>query len=105
MRRCALVLSLLLLTGCRFQSPLLRTQVAAIITDAMAGVSVGCGSGWLEPWVCDQTMRILQDALAATAAAEQGWQAAAKAVLMREEEWLSVDDKARPYLDAAIALL
>lgn len=94
-----------MLSGCHLQSPLKRTQVAAILTDSLAGVYVGCGTGWLEPPVCDLTRRILEDALAACAAADQGWQASAKAVLVREEGYLPPDDKARPYLDAAIELL
>jgi hypothetical protein len=34
-----------------------------------------------------------------------GWQAAAKAVLVREETQLPLDSKIRPYIDAVVSLL
>lgn len=105
-RRLALVLvAALALSNCHLAHPLTQAQVITIVTDAGFGVSVGCTAGWLEPPVCAVAQRVLFDARTAAESATSGWQAAAKAVLVTEEQRLDPDSKLRPYIDAAIALL
>ena len=95
----------LLFACCHLSHPLTQAQVLTIISDAGYGVAVGCDAGWLEPPVCAIAQRTLGDATLAVEQASNGWQAAAKAVLVSEESHLSPTSKIRPYLDAVIALL
>ncbi len=99
---CALAL---LFSACHLSHPLTQAQVLAIISDARFGVAVGCQAEWLEPPVCATAQRVLSDAHVAAESAVNGWQAAAKAVLVNEENNLPLDSKIRPYLDALISLL
>lgn len=105
MKRILLVFSLAALIACHPAHPLTKAQVVTIILDAGYGVEVGCVSGWLEPPVCDIAQRVLLDARTAAEAAQDGWQASAKAVLVVEEGRLPADSKLRPYFDAVISLL
>lgn len=108
MRRVRLALVLvaaLAFSNCHLAHPLTQAQVVTILTDAGFGVGIGCGSGWLEPPVCAVAQRVLLDARLAAESASSGWQAAAKAVLVSEEQRLAPDSKLRPYFDAAIILL
>lgn len=105
MRTIAAVLLALTLSGCHLAHPLTQAQVVTVLTDAGFGVGIGCSSGWLEPPVCAVAQRVLLDARVAAEQAGSGWQAAAKAVLVTEEQRLSPDSKLRPYLDAVISLL
>ena len=98
-------LALTLFAGCHTAHPLTRAQVLAIISDAGFGVSVGCDAEWLEPPVCAVARRVLDDARLAAVNSVDGWQAAAKAVLVSEEARLSADSKIRPYVDVVISLL
>lgn len=93
------------LAGCHLAHALTQAQVVTILTDAGFGVSVGCGAGWLDPPVCAVAQRVLLDARTAAESVDSGWQAAAKAVLVVEEQRLKPDSKLWPYFDAAIALL
>jgi hypothetical protein len=93
------------LAGCHLAQSLTKNQVLIFITEADFGVAAGCYAEWLEPTVCEIGHQVLQDARIAAEEAVNGWQAAAKAVLVNEEENLSTDSKIRPYLDAVIALL
>lgn len=99
------VASVLPFAGCHLAHPLTQAQVVTILTDAGFGVGVGCNSGWLEPPVCAVAQRVLLDARIAAEQATTGWQAAAKAVLVVEEQRLDPDSKLRPYFDAALILL
>jgi hypothetical protein len=106
LRRLVLVLvAALAVSNCHLAQHLTQAQVITILTDAGFGVRVGCSSGWLEPPVCAVAERVLLDARLAAEAAQDGWQAAAKAVLVDEETRLRPDSKLRPYFDAAIILL
>lgn len=105
MRRILFALLLLSLSACHLNHPLTQAQVVTILTDAGYGVGIGCGAGWLEPPLCVIAKRVLDDARAAAENAQNGWQAAAKAVLVTDESQLPPDSKLRPYFDAAIALL
>jgi hypothetical protein len=51
------------------------------------------------------TYRILNDATALVVGLQGGWQAAAKAVVVKEESLLPADSRIRPYLDAVISVL
>jgi hypothetical protein len=105
MKRFILALTLTLFAACHLSHPLTQAQVLRIISDAGWGVEVGCVAEWLEPPVCDTARRVLADARTAAENAVNGWQAAAKAVLVNEEANLPADSKLRPYFDAVIALL
>ena len=70
-----------------------------------ADITTGSNAEWLEPPVCAVAYRVLGDAQTAALKAVDGWQAAAKAVLINEETRLSPDSKLRPYFDAVISLL
>jgi hypothetical protein len=105
MKRIYCALLLLSLSACHLAHPLTQAQVVTILTDAGYGVGVGCGAGWLNLQECTIAKRILADAREAAEAAVDGWQAAAKAVLVTDEAQMPPDDKLRPYFDAAIALL
>ncbi len=105
MKRQIAALALVLLSGCHLQQPLTQAQVLGFILDARYGVDVGCYAEWLNPPTCLLAYRVLDDANAAALNAPNGWQAAAKAVLVREESLLPADSKIRPYLDALIPLL
>ena len=85
---------------------LTQAQVTTILGDASAGMNLGCAEEWLPQNVCDIGNRIIADAqAAANGAANGGWAAAAKAVLVLEESRLPPDSRLRPYFDAAIPLL
>ena len=105
MKRWVAALALTLFAGCHLNHPLTQAQVLAIISDAGFGVAVGCQAQWLEPPVCAVAQRVLSDARVAAEQAVDGWQAAAKAVLVNEERNLKPDSKLWPYFDAVISLL
>lgn len=84
---------------------LTQAQVHEILINAGFGVEFGCMVNWLSPQVCDIARQALGDAQIAVEHAPSGWQAAAKAVLIREEARLPADSRLRPYFDAAIILL
>lgn len=105
MKTLAALLLALSLTSCHLAHPLTQAQVVTVLTDAGFGVGIGCTSGWLEPPVCAVAQRVLGDARLAAEAATSGWQAAAKAVLVNEEQQLKPGSKLWPYFDAVISLL
>jgi hypothetical protein len=101
----ALVVIALAISACHLSHPLTQAQVQTFISEAHDGVTYSCDVQWLQPPVCVVALRILDDAQAATIGLTSGWQAAAKAVLIKEEALLTADSRIRPYLDAVISLL
>ncbi len=93
------------LSACRLPKQLTQAQTLTIIADTLYGVDLACYSEWLDGTACLVTYHILNDATALIIGLKTGWQAAAKAVLVREEASLPADSRIRPYLDAAIAVL
>ncbi len=85
--------------------PLTQAQVLTLIADAVYGVDYACYSQWLSGTACTVTYHILNDATAAVAGLNGGWQVAVKNVLVREEQQLPTDSRIRPYLDALISVL
>jgi len=85
--------------------PLTQAQVHQILINAGFGVEFGCMVEWLPPAACVIARQALGDAQVAVENASGGWQAAAKAVLVREEANLPTNSRLRPYFDAAIILL
>lgn len=82
-----------------------QAEVLALIADATFGIDYACYSEWLTGPACVIVYHILQDATAAVSGLQNGWAAAAKAVLQREESKLPPDNRIRPYLDAIISVL
>jgi len=106
MKKTVLVLiAALSLSGCHINKPLTKEQVLTLIADALYGVDYSCYTEWLDGPACTIVYHVLNDASAAVQGLQNGWQAAAKAVLEREEQPLPPDSKIRPYIDAVISLL
>ena len=105
-RSFALIVFVALAASCRLQHPITQAEVLTILSDARAGISVGCDAEWLDAAACTQVYRVFDDAAAAVqASASGGWAAVAKAVIVTEEARLPADSKLRPYLDAVTILL
>jgi hypothetical protein len=103
--KAALLVAVLTIGGCRLPHELTQAQTLSLIADALYGVDYACYSEWLDGPACTIVRHILDDATTAVEHLQGGWQAVAKAVLIREETPLPADSRIRPYLDALISVL
>jgi len=105
MKKIIIIICITLLTACKLNHSLTKEQVIIIINDAGYGIEVGCTTQWLDETLCDNAQRILFAARTAVDNIQNGWQAAAKAVLIRERGELGINSKLIPYFDALIGVL